>query len=112
MAHGKKSGSRRLVTWLGLLLACWAMAAYFALPLLWTHYEQQPRLASAPMVTKTGSGIPGDALNLGLVGDRNDVVHALHAAGWFPADPVTIRSSIGIIGSVLFDRPYHQAPVS
>ena len=31
---------------------------------------------------------------------------------WYPADPVTLRSSIEIIGSVLLDRPYRDAPVS
>ena len=36
----------------------------------------------------------------------------MHAAGWFPADPITLRSSIGIIGSVLLHRPDNDAPVS
>jgi len=36
----------------------------------------------------------------------------MNAAGWYPADPVTLRSSIEIVGSVLLDRPYRDAPVS
>jgi hypothetical protein len=36
----------------------------------------------------------------------------MHAAGWYPADPITLRTSIDIVGSVAFDRPYHDAPVS
>ena len=36
----------------------------------------------------------------------------MQAAGWYPADPVTLRSSIEIVGSVLLDRPYRDAPVS
>jgi hypothetical protein len=63
------------------------------------------------MVTRTSSGIPGDALNVGLVGSREDVLRAMHPAGWFP-DPITLRSSIEIVGSVVLDRPYHDAPVS
>ena len=31
---------------------------------------------------------------------------------WFPADPITLRTSIEIVGSVVLDRPYHDAPVS
>jgi len=31
---------------------------------------------------------------------------------WYPADPITFRSSIEIVGSVLFRRPYPHAPVS
>src|ERR1700759_1765502 len=86
--------------------------AYVALPALWTHHEHEPGLASLPMVTRTGAGIPGDALNVGLVGSQEDVLRAMQAAGWFPADPVTFRTSIAIVGSVVLDRPYHDAPVS
>jgi hypothetical protein len=64
------------------------------------------------MVTRTGQGIPGDPINVGLVGDQKDVVCAMHEAGWYPADPITLRSSIEIVGSVLLDRPYRDAPVS
>ena len=64
------------------------------------------------MVTLTAQGIPGDPINVGLVGDDKDVLCAMQAAGWFPADPVTLRSSIEIAGSVLLDRPYRDAPVS
>jgi hypothetical protein len=40
------------------------------------------------------------------------VASAFHAAGWYPADPVTLRTSLEIIGSVLLDRSYKDAPVS
>jgi hypothetical protein len=40
------------------------------------------------------------------------LVRAFHAAGWYPADPITLRTSVEIIGSVLLDRPYKSAPVS
>ena len=51
-------------------------------------------------------------MNVGLIGDISDVVCAMHAAGWYPADPITLKSSIEIVGSVLLDRPYKDAPVS
>jgi len=88
------------------------LLAYVILPALWKHYEHEPGLASLPMVTRTGTGIPGDPLNVGLVGSRDDVLRAMDAAKWFPADPVTLRTSIEIVGSVVLDRPYHAAPVS
>jgi hypothetical protein len=90
----------------------YAFFAYLALPALWTHYEHQKGLANLPMVTRTAQGIPGDPINVGLVGDNRDVLCAMQAAGWYPADPITLRSSIEIAGSVLLDRPYHDAPVS
>ena len=88
------------------------LLAYIVLPALWRHHEHEPGLASLPMVTRTGTGIPGDPLNVGLVGSRDDILHAMDAAGWFPADPVTLRTSLEIVGSVVLDRPYHAAPVS
>ena len=94
------------------LVAVYALLAYLALPALWTHYEHQKGLANLPMVTRTAQGIPGDPINVGLVGDNKDVLCAMQAAEWYPADPVTLRSSIEIAGSVLLDRPYRDAPVS
>ena len=100
-----------LLVVLSVVLAYLALA-YLALPALWNHYEHQRRLADLPMVTRTAQGIPGDPINVGLIGDKLDVLCAMRAAGWYPADPVTLRSSIEIAGSVLLDRPYHDAPVS
>lgn len=64
------------------------------------------------MVTTTMQGIPGDPLNVGAVGSRSDLLGAMHAAGWHPADAVTLRTSLDIVGSVVFRRPYPTAPVS
>ena len=107
--HGRLE--KFLVGALCVVLAYTALA-YLALPALWRHYEHQRRLADLPMVTRTAQGIPGDPINIGLIGDKLDVLCAMRAAGWYPADPVTLRSSIEIAGSVLLDRPYHDAPVS
>ena len=108
----KIAGRRRwLIVLVGVLIA-YGVLAYVFLPALWRHHEREPGLASLPMVTRTASGIPGDALNVGLVGSKEDVLRAMHAAGWFPADPITLRTSIEIVGSVVLDRPYRDAPVS
>jgi hypothetical protein len=105
------SWRRWWIVLLGVLIA-YLTLAYVILPALWSHHEHEPGLASLPMVTRTASGIPGDALNVGLVGSKEDVLRAMHAAGWFPADPITLRTSIEIVGSVVLDRPYRDAPVS
>jgi hypothetical protein len=102
----------RVLLTLLAVVAIYTAIAYAALPALWTHYEHQKGLASLPMVTRTAQGIPGDAINVGLIGSEKEVLCAMNAAGWFPADPVTLKSSIEIAGSVLLDRPYRDAPVS
>ncbi len=95
-----------------IVLGIWLMLAYLILPLIWRHYEHNPSLANAPKTTVTKQGIPGDPLNVGLIGSEEDVVLAMHAAGWSPADPITLRSSIRIAASVVFKRPDPDAPVS
>jgi LssY-like putative type I secretion system component LssY len=109
--HAHARLERFLLATLGAVLA-YTILAYVALPALWSHHEHQRGLADLPMVTRTAQGIPGDPINVGLIGDKLDVLCAMQAAGWYPADPVTLRSSIEIAGSVLLDRPYRDAPVS
>src|SRR5471030_1351182 len=102
----------RVTVPIAILATVYVILAYFVLPALWTHHEHQPRLVHQPMLTATPQGIPGDPINVGFVGDREDVVRAMHEAGWLAANDVTVRSSIEIIGSVLLDRPYQTAPMS
>ena len=95
-----------------MVLAAYYVLAYWAAPVLWTHYEHHPKLEGAPKTTFTKEGIPGDPLNVGLIGSQEDIIHSMVAAGWLPADPVTFRTSMRITASALFGRPYPTAPVS
>ena len=97
---------------LGVVVALWLFSAYVLLPAMWRHYEHHPKLATAPKTTLTSQGIPGDPLNVGLIGSESDVVGSMLKAGWSPADPITLRSSLKIAESVLFKRPDVNAPVS
>jgi len=110
-AHHRARLERVLLTMLAVVLVYTAIA-YLLLPAIWTHHEHQKGLAALPMVTRTAQGIPGDPINVGLIGNEKEVLCAMHAAKWYPADPVTFRSSIAIAGSVLLDRAYPAAPVS
>ena len=62
--------------------------------------------------TRTGDGLLGDPINLALDGAEDDIHAAMLRAGWTRADPITLRSSLGIISSALLRRPYPAAPVS
>ncbi len=108
-SHSKTKIAIVVVT---IILVCYGIIAYILLPKTWAHYEHQNGLAGLTMLTRTAQGIPGDPLNVGLVGSRDDVLCAMHAAAWYPADPITFRSSLEIVGSVVLDRPYRDAPVS
>ena len=103
---------RPLLVALAALLALYLGLAYALAPALWRHYERQPALAEKAMTTTTALGLPGDAFNVGLEGGRDEVLCAMRAAGWRPADPITLRSSAHIASSVLLRRAYPTAPVS
>jgi LssY C-terminus len=103
---------RRALTFFAMIVAVYLVVSYLILPATWARIEREPGLSKHTMLTATTQGIPGDPINVGLVGDREDVVRSFHAAGWYPADPITLRTSVEIVGSVLLDRPYRTAPVS
>ena len=107
-----QGNARQILTILFAVVALYVVVSYLILPATWTRIEHEPGMAKHTMLTATAQGIPGGPINVGLIGTRDDVVRAFHAAGWYPADPITLRTSVEIIGSVLFDRPYANAPVS
>ena len=103
---------RAVILALGLLLL-YAAAAYLLLPSLWIRYaHRHPSLEDIPDITYTADGIPGDPLNVALIGEKAEVIRIILAAQWRPADPLTLRSCLEIAVTTVFERPYDDAPVS
>lgn len=94
-------------------IAIYLLVAYLAMPRLdqWKVHHH-PDLAAGESLTRTGSGLPGDPLNIALVGSEEQVIRAFHAAGWDPANPLTFASSVRIAVDTVFKRPDPNAPVS
>ena len=101
---------------LAVLALGWLALSYELLPDLWSRHERDRPTGTVPdalpKVTRDAEDIPGDPLNVSLVGDREDLVLAMQAIDWQPADAVTFDSSVRIAASVAFDRPDPAAPVS
>lgn len=106
----------RLHAWVNrlvLVLVLWLLGAYLLAPMVWRRYTGgHPALRDAPRLTHTASGIPGDPLNVALVGTEEQVQAAMLAAQWLPADPITFRSSLRIAAGSVLRRSYENAPVS
>jgi hypothetical protein len=79
---------------------------------MFVHYEHAPALESVPKLTESARHVPGDPVNVALVGSEAEVVGGFRAAGWAMADPLNWRSKIAIARSVLRHRPDSTAPVS
>ncbi len=104
---------RRTYASVAVLLLAYLALAYLLLPAMWKHRERRhPALTDMPRVTHTKSDIPGDPLNVALVGTEADLAKAMLAAGWEPADPLTLRSCLKIADATVFRRRYEDAPVS
>jgi hypothetical protein len=54
----------------------------------------------------------GDAINVAIVASEEELHKGMLAAGWFPADPITFKTSLRIAADTLEHRPYPDAPIS
>lgn len=100
--------------WTMISLLTYALIAYLVIPFGWREAEgrQHPALATLPEISRTHDNIPGDPLNIALIGSEASVSKAMLAAGWHPADPLTLKSCLRIASDTVFRRPYDDAPVS
>lgn len=108
----KIDGRRAIGIILAIAAALYACISYLILPATWARIEHEPGLAKHTMLTATEQGIPGGPINVGLVGGRDDVVRAFHAAGWYPADPITLRTSVEIVGKCPLRSALREAECS
>jgi hypothetical protein len=111
--RGRPEAGWRFLRVVVALLLLYLLAAYVIIPLVWkreTRHQLDPY--GVTRITHTPSGISGDPVNVALVGSEADVVHAMTAAKWYPADPITFRSSLRIAVDSVFRRPDDDAPVS
>ena len=94
------------------LLLLWFALAYGGLPRLWSHHEHMRIRQRDQIISYTAQDIPADPINLHIFGSREVLACAFRRAGWFQADDVALWPAIKIVGSVILDRAYPNAPVS
>lgn len=107
----------RLLRWIALgfvtLAAIYVVVAYVILPAGWMRYARRhPALDDIPTITKTHNDIPGDPINVALIGTEMALKKIMLAAKWYPADPLTLQSCLEIAEATVLKRPYDDAPVS
>lgn len=106
-------GTHRALRFAGILILAYLLVAYVLVPRIWKReIRKHPKLFDAPRLTHTPTGIPGDPVNLALLGTEAEVTRAMLAAKWDPADPITLASSLRIAVDSVFRRPDTNAPVS
>ncbi|MEO8350094.1 MAG: LssY C-terminal domain-containing protein [Chthoniobacteraceae bacterium] len=103
----------RLATIIACSLGLYLLIAYVVMP---RHdrrlVERDPALDEDPRLTHTGTGLPGDPLNIEVLGTEDELIRAMAAAGWNPATSLTFDSSVRIAVDTVFRKPDKEAPVS
>jgi hypothetical protein len=96
-----------------VVLAIYGLVAYIGIPQMERiKVHHHPDLQAGEHLTQTGTGMPGDPLNVALVGSKTDVIKALLASGWKPATALSFESSVRIAVDTVADKPDPNAPVS
>jgi hypothetical protein len=111
----KDPGLRRRLLFLLLAVLCvYGAVAYLVAPDMWRRYYRRhdPVADGIPRLTRTGADIPGDPVNLALIGSEGEIVRAMTASGWYVAQRLGLRSDLRIAADTVLHRAYDQAPVS
>ena len=98
--------------WFLALGATYGIAAYVVLPRLVRMALKILQRRHVPRYTITGDGLPGDPVNLALVGDFAQLRAAFSAAGWAEADQLSLASSWRMTRAFVLNSPYPTAPFS
>jgi hypothetical protein len=109
----RRSRWKRAAVLISVVLLAYLAVAYLIVPSLWRRYaHKHPSLDDVPGITHTAAGIPGDPINVALIGTKAEVIRIMLAAKWHPADPLTLRSCLEMADAAVFKRSYEDAPVS
>ena len=98
--------------WILALGTTYGIGAYIILPRVVRMGLKILQRKSVPSFTTTGDGLPGDPVNLALVGTLQQLCAAFAAAGWSGADRLGLASSWRMVRAFVFKSPYPTAPFS
>src|SRR5215471_1807126 len=102
----------RWLPWFLALAATYGVAAYIILPRIVRMGLKVLQHKRVPRYTITGDGLPGDPVNLVLIGTLQQLHAAFTSAGWSEADRLGLSSSWRMVRAFVFKWPYPTAPFS
>jgi hypothetical protein len=98
--------------WILAVAVTYSVAAYLVLPRVVRASLAILKRKRVPRYTITPDGLPGDPVNLVLVGTLEQLQAAFANAGWAHADRLTLSSSWRMARAFVLNRPYPTAPFS
>lgn len=106
-----ETADRRL-PWVMAVAVTYGIAAYLILPRAIRMGLKILQSRHVPSYTITGDGLPGDPVNVVLVGTLHQLRRAFAAVGWSEADRLGLASSWGMVRAFVLNAPYPTAPFS
>jgi hypothetical protein len=106
-----ETADRRL-PWILAVAVTYGIAAYLILPRIIRIGLKILQSKQVPSYTITGDGLPGDPVNVVLIGTRQQLRRAFAALGWFEADRLDLASSWGMVRAFVLNAAYPTAPFS
>jgi hypothetical protein len=98
--------------WILAVAVTYGLAAYVILPRAIRMGVKVLHRQHVPAYTTTGDGLPGDPVNIALVGTLPQLRAAFAAIGWTEADALGLASSLRMARAFVFNKPYPSAPFS
>jgi LssY C-terminus len=98
--------------WILALGVTYGLAAYVILPRTVRMGLKILQRKHIPRFTVTGDGLPGDPVNLALIGTLQQLRSTFAVAGWVEADRLGLVSSWRMARAFVFNSPYPTAPFS
>jgi hypothetical protein len=98
--------------WILAVAGTYGIAAYFILPNTVRMSLKILQRKRVPRYTITGDGLPGDPVNLVLIGTLDQLHAAFANCGWSVADKLSLASSLRMVRSFVLNTPYPTAPFS
>ncbi|MDW6024206.1 LssY C-terminal domain-containing protein [Mesorhizobium sp. BAC0120] len=98
--------------WVLAVSLTYGLAAYVILPNVVRMGLKVLHRGLIPRYTITGDGLPGDPVNLVLIGTLQQLCDAFATAGWSTADGLGIASSWRMIRAFVLNSSYPTAPFS
>ena len=90
----------------------YGIAAYVILPRAIRMGLRILKRGHVPSYTVTGDGLPGDPVNLALIGTMAQLRRAFTVAGWAEADTLAVASTWRMVRAFVRNKPYPTAPFS
>jgi hypothetical protein len=98
--------------WILAVGVTYGIAAYIILPRVIRLGLKILQHKLVPSYTITGDGLPGDPVNLALIGTLQQLRAAFAALGWSEADRLGAASSWRMVRAFVLNAPYPTAPFS